>query len=47
MRYIDLYTISGKFILCVAGETQDEVTTLARRLWDALEHLNDWQSARP
>jgi len=46
MLYIDLYTISGKCVR-VAGETQDEVITLARRLWDALEHLNEWQSARP
>ena len=45
LRY-DLYTISGKRVR-VTGETQDEVILLARRLWDALAHLNQWRSARP
>ena len=46
MLHIDLYTISGKCVR-ITGETQDEVITLARRLWDVLAHLNQWRSARP
>ena len=46
MLHIDLYTISGKCVR-VTGETQEEVITLARRLWDALAHFNEWRSARP
>ena len=46
MLHIDLYTISGKCVR-VTGDTHDEVITLARRLWDALAYLGQWQSARP
>ena len=46
MLHIDLYTISGKCVR-VTGETQEEVILLARRLWDALAHLEEWKSARP
>lgn len=46
MLYYDLYTISGKRVR-VTGDTQEEVITLARNLWDALAHLDQWQSARP
>ena len=46
MVHYDLYTISGKHIR-VTGETREEVILLARRLWDALAHLNEWRSARP
>ena len=46
MLHYDLYTISGKRVR-VTGETRDEVILLARRLWDALAHLNEWRSARP
>ena len=46
MLHIDLYTISGKCVR-VTGDTPDEVITLARRLWDTLAYLGQWQSARP
>ena len=46
MLHYDLYTISGKCVR-VTGETHEEVIELARRLWDALAHLNQWLSARP
>ena len=46
MLHIDLYTISGKCVR-VTGETQEEVITLARRLWDFLEPYGGWRSARP
>ena len=46
MLHYDLYTISGKRVR-IMGETRDEVILLARRLWDELEHLNQWRSARP
>ena len=46
MRQYYLYTISGNYIM-VTGETSDEVIELARKLWDALAHLNEWRSARP
>ena len=46
MIYIDLYTRSGKRVR-VECKTCDEVFTLARLVWDALAHLNDWESPRP
>ena len=46
MIYIDLFTTSGKRVR-VECRTYAEVITMARIVWDALEYLEEWRSARP